>query len=406
MIEVDRSRIIAYQRCPRERYLAYHHLGKGLQKRAKALPLVVGSAFHEGAEELLRGDVETAVYRAVKFLVDAFKGKGVGFDGESVTDQSAAYSAQEQVALAEAMIRAWGAEKLGEFLDQFEVIEVEQEGRARLTHDLTLMFRPDALIREKLSGDNYVVSWKTAATYSTDPYNGTYAQCRHDMQSMSEVWGLQNRLCEDEGCDHYGTKHGCNNPKIEGVLYLFLIKGYRKKDEWDGIRKQNTNLIYGWKKLKAGEGEEEWSWTFKWSKEDGSGNSTLGKGWKKVPVWSEYPGGVKAWIEGLHSRSIFPRHLDPFEGVFPQFLPVERRADEVAKWKLQTVAQELRVANNLEMVSDEIDLDEYFPQYTHSCHAYSGCQFIDICHGGVEAGEGELYTIRTANHPESGEDEE
>ena len=133
--------------------------------------------------------------------------------------------------------------------------------------------------------------------------------------------------------------------KIEGILYLFCVKGKRQLDDWDNQWKQNSHLIYAWKKLKpADEFDDGWSWSYKWPKEDGSGNSTLGKGWKKVPVWSDYPGGVKAWIEALHGRSIFPRHIDPFESVFPQSLPVERRQDEVEHWKNQIVAQEMKIA--------------------------------------------------------------
>lgn len=404
--EVDRSRIIAFQRCPRERYLAYHHLGKGLQRKAKSLPLQVGSAFHTGAELLLRGNIDGAVLAAQLYLSNAFQEKGVSVDSEESSDQSLIYSAQEQVALTEALIRAWGLEKLPQFLQDFEVLEVEREGRAVLTgidtgdaipqmEALVLMFRPDALVRDRLSGDLYVVSWKTASTYN----KRTLQQCKTDMQSMSEVWGLQAQSDPD-----YQTK-------IEGVLYLFMVKGKRSLDDWDQQWKQGTHLIYAWKKVKPSidEFDDGWSWTYKWPKEDGSGNSTLGKGWKKVSVWDNYPGGVKAWIDALHNREVFPRHLDPFESVFPQSLPVERRVDEVEHWKRQVVAQEMRVATYVESLADwdsspelfQEFLDERFPQHTGACHQYSGCQFIPICHEGIQPEENELYTIRSANHPES-----
>lgn len=204
--------------------------------------------------------------------------------------------------------------------------------------------------------------------------------------------------------------------KIEGVLYLFAVKGKRQLDDWDQRWKQQSHLVYAWRKVKLqDEFDNEWSWSYKWPKEDGTGNSTLGKGWKRVAVWEEYPGGVKAWIEALHERSVFPRHLDPFESVFPQSLPVERRADEVAHWKRQVVQQEMKVANSVADIEGMVGasptlhsmaLDEHFPQYSHSCHSYSGCQFIDICWNGVAAEPGELYQIRTANHPESSDEEE
>jgi hypothetical protein len=434
-METDRSRIIAAQRCPRERYLAYHHLGTGLQRTRKSLPLQFGSAFHEGTEVLLSNadtlaltnspnaePIDHAVARAHAFLHEQFTNHFVGFDGETPDDVQAAmeYGVEEQMALAEGLLRAWWAYEGESFLEAFEVIEVEQEGRADLvrsdydaTRSLTLMYRPDALVRERATGDLYVISWKTCATFG--PRN--IAQARHDMQSMSEVFGLEetNSHCEGGGEDYD------SNVKVEGVLYKWIVKGSRRKDNWDGLYKQSSHLIYGWMKLPAGSapGEDtEWSWSYDWEKEDGSGSSRLGKGWKKVPIWSHYPGGVKQWIADLAAGQVFPRHMDPLAAIFPQALPVERRQDEVESWKRQVVVQELKIAENVRLM-DGIDvnihhngenphehtamLDELFPQYTHSCHSYSGCSFIPVCWEGVKPEPGELYQIRTANHPEKGE---
>lgn len=435
MIETDRTAIVTYQRCPREYWLSRKACGKGLQKKAKGLPLVVGSAYHAGAELLLAGNIEGAVLKAQLYLSNAFAEKGVELESEVPEpqlgasrsqyqeDNQAAYSAQEQSALTEGLIRGWGLERLEEFLATFEVIEVEKEGRANLTEqryrhaccdptpiemgcpacdnpELVLMFRPDALVRERLTGDLYVVSWKTTSQYN----KRTLSQCRTDMQSMSEVFGLQ----------HQGRPDFDSQLTIEGVLYQFIVKGKRQLDDWDQQWKQNSHLVYGWKRTKPTAYEQlegdDWSWSYKWPKEDGQGNSTLGKGWKKVPIWSEYAGGVKAWIEALHNRSVFPRHIDPFEGIFPQSLPVERRRDEVESWKRQIVEQEMTVATNVGIMQDVPEemradhLDRLFPQYSHSCHSYSGCQFLDICWNGIPAEPGELYQLRVSNHPETGDE--
>src|SRR5215472_9078274 len=161
-IEIDRSRIIEFQKCPRARYLAYHHLGTGLQRTRKSLPLQFGSAFHEGAEHLLQGNVEEAVLRAFLFLEQALNG-GTSFDGEEPknVEDAMRYGREEQMALVEALLRGWHLYEGKEFLEQFEVISVEEEGRAELTEGLTLMFRPDAVVRERATGDCFVISWKT-----------------------------------------------------------------------------------------------------------------------------------------------------------------------------------------------------------------------------------------------------
>jgi hypothetical protein len=452
MTLIDRSRVLAFQSCPRSRYLGYHYQETGLQRKAKALPLLFGSAFHEGCPDLLAGDVETAVYRAMKFLNDAFAAKGVGFDGEEISDVAAAmqYGMEEQCALAEGLLRAWFAYEGERFLSTFEVLEVEKEGRAYLTNEysstvvegsvaryengvhtselreiqdnsLVLMFRPDALVRERETGDLYVISWKTCSTFT----KRTVDQAKHDMQSMSEVWGIEQNFVRDrlnkiDSGLHKESMFGVE--KVEGVLYKFIVKGQRRKDNWDGLYKQGSHLVYGWVKLATEKSEfPEWSWCYEFETEDGK-SSRLGKGWQKKPIWSAYPGGVKAWVEALAKGEIFPRHVNALEAIFPQAMPVERRADEIEHWKAQVIAQEVDVEHNVQLVRSaerlpegqtgfvnyEELLDMNFPQHTHSCSAYSGCPFLDVCWnpeiGRDPLGSG-LYEPRSANHPEKDGDE-
>lgn len=400
-MNTDRSRILSFQSCPRSRYLGYHHLGTGIQKKSKGLPLQFGSAFHLGTEALLMnppvegvhdGFIEVAVEQAREFLAYEFSKRQVNFDNETPDDVQKAmeYGKEEQMALAEGLLRGWWAYEGESFLNTFDVIEVEQEGRANLSYDLIFMYRPDAVVREKSTGDHYIISWKTASTFS--PRN--IKQSRVDMQSMSEVFGVM----QSRGI------------KIEGVLYKYAVKGQRRRDSWDGLYKQSSHLIYGWKKLGNGGGDEaEWSWAYEFEREDGSGSSRLGKGWKKVAVWREYPGGVKQWINDLSANQVFPRHLDALQAIFPQSLPVERRKDEVESWVRQITAQEQDIDDRLKSLEGCHDLqgmlDVKFPQHTNSCHSYSGCSFIPICWEGAPAEVGELYQIRLSNHPEKGDDE-
>src|SRR5215472_11502290 len=126
--------------------------------------------------------------------------------------------------------------------------------------------------------------------------------------------------------------------QIEGVLYKWIVKGVRRKDSYDGLYKQNSCLIYGWVKLDSLKTEfPEWAWSYEWE-EDGK-TKRLGKGWMKKPIWRDYPGGVKQWIDDLANNRIFPRHVNALESVFPQQTPVERRADEVERWRTQVTVQ-------------------------------------------------------------------
>lgn len=436
--ETDRSRILANQSCPRLRYWSYEHNGKGIQPVKKSLPLVFGAAFHEGTEMLLdpitwdvptpegvdRVETETAVRFAKSFLEDAFKASAVDLE-----EPQTVYNMAEQAAIAEGLIRGWAAHRLPQFMETFEVLEVEQEGRATLCEapELVLMFRPDALVRDRISGDLYVISWKTSSMFA----KFVEEKCARDMQSMSEVWGWTNDQEQGNWKEQMGRSNETAVPsteespaRIEGTIYLFAVKGQRRLDEWDGIRKQSTPLAYAWLKEGPTPEENEWSWAFDYATEEinertGKPKHTkLGKGWRKVPVWTHYEGGIKQWIDDLANQRVQPRHLNALEAVFPEMLPVSRRASEIDSWRRQTISQELRVQQQTRAVTQAAQvgpekfrevLDREFPQHTHSCLAYnSKCSMWDVCWTeavGADPLASGLYQIRVSNHPEKGDEE-
>lgn len=398
---IDRSRILDFHACPRRRWLGYHVGGTGLQRTAKALPLIYGGAVHEGLAILLQGQgIEAAVEFALKWLSDIFNEKGFALDGEEATDKAIQYAIKEQLALTEAMLRAWWAWEGPAFLESFEIIEVEKEGRAALRSGMELMFRPDALVRDRESGDCFVLSWKTTASYGQPEY----ARAMHDMQSLSEVWGIQQTA----------------PVKIEGVIYKFLLKGKRLKDKYLGFYTQNTHLVYAWMRQGSTPEDTEWSWKYEFELDDGSGKSTrLGKGFRKVDVWSSYPGGTEAWIAALAANEITPRHISALESLFPQTLPVERRVDEVQDWLEQTTHEELKAQEDMTTLQQwpshgdprswKTMLNIYAPQRTARCEDYRRCAFVDLCWTPTVAadpiGSG-LYSIRVPNHPSEKEVEE
>lgn len=427
----DRTRILDFQACPRKRYWSHHYQGKGMQRVAKSLPLVFGAAFHEGCEVMLRPServlrpedhIDIAVAKAVQYLDQAFAERGVDLD-----DPNAGYAMAEQKAIAEGLLRGWWVYEGEAFLAQFEVLEVEQEGRAELGDGVVLLFRPDAVVRERSSGDVYVVSWKTESMHGQHSVN----RAMTDMQSLSEVWGVQNArgvLGSGDGVLHTGVggaaapddrldNRGEGASRVEGVLYKFAVKGQRRMDDYLGFKVQDTPLTYGWTR---GTGDQQdWAWKYKWQTEELNPKTgrpawtQLPKGFRKVPIWQEYPGGVKAWVEALAAGEVQPRHVNALEGVFPQSLPVSRRADEIESWRLQTREQERRVQDSMGAIAfwtrnhpnDHNEaLDYYAPQHTARCFDYnSRCPFWEACftpavHADPLASE--LYQIRVSNHPE------
>ena len=432
--QIDRSRILDYQHCPRKRYYGFHFNEAGIQRKSKSLPLVFGGAFHEGMEVLLSSgpndvNMETgcvthtpyvldkAVARALQFIDQSFASRGVDLgEGESAS----LYALNEQKAIAEGLIRGWWAYEGERFLSDFEVLEVEQEGRAELGDGITLLFRPDAVVRERLTNDLYIVSWKTESSHGA----WSMQRATTDMQSMSEVWGVENKkefcsICHGSGVtdggeactDCWGKGKVPMNVQVEGVLYKFAVKGTRKMDDYLGFKVQDTPLAYGWTR-KGADGSTEWAWRYKWaSEEEGRKFEQLPKGFHKVSIWDNYPGGVKAWVEALAGQTVRPFHLNALEGLFPQALPVSRRGDEIESWRRQVVGQEKRVraGYGTAMSPERLALDVLWPQHTHSCFSYnSRCPFYDICFTPAIAADpiaSGLYQIRIANHPEKGDEE-
>jgi hypothetical protein len=410
--DTDRSRILTYQACPRKRWHEYEcEGGRGIAPIKKSLALSFGSAFHEAAQTLLTpnyGDkrVDDAVLMANSYLDEQFAATAVDFE-----EPQTVYNMAEQRAIAEGLVRAWAAYNLERFLDTFEVLEVEQEGRAELAQNLVLMFRPDALVREKATGDLFIVSWKTSSTWMKKIVD----QCQVEMQPISEAWGVEQRPYDNEG--------GAVN--IEGVLYLFCVKGQCRLDDYDNIRKQNTPLAYAWFKPGPTPEEDEWCWAYEYVTEemnDKTGKfkkTKLGKGWRKVPVWESYPGGIKQWIDDLAAQRIQPRHINALESIFPEMLPVSRKPSEIESWRRQVVSQESRVRLQAQAVEQsrllgperfkEV-LDREFPQHTSNCYSYnSRCSCWDVCWTEAVAADplnSGLYQIRTPNHPSEKNEED
>src|SRR3569833_1217811 len=270
-----------------------------------------------------------AVDVAHKFIDDAFSYSAVEGEDEKFT----AYSIAEQKAVAEGLLRAWWIHRGGRFLQEFEVLEVEQEGRATLassvirdpqpgvsypvvSDDIELMVRPDAIVRERETGDLYIVSWKTCSTFGAYTINS----CNTDMLSMSETWGKEQQFRQ--------SLHSVDTARIEGTLYLFAVKGKRQLDDYLGHYVQNTPLSYGWVRKGPTPDDDEWALTYSYltgeinPKTGKESKTTLGKGWRKVPIWSDYPGGVEQWIHDLSTQRITPRHVICFVFFFLFFLSV------------------------------------------------------------------------------------
>lgn len=447
-ILTDRTRVIQYHECPRRRWYGTFYPIKGRQigivPKKLNIPLATGTWTHHGLAMLLSGtDIEKAVNEAKKGYWQEIKDRGLQIEpGEDV-----AYVADEQCALVEGMLRAYAVSQLPALLEEFEVLEVEREEcwqmdewgsisaypeikQAGPVHELWFMSRLDALLLEKSSGDLYVQSYKTSGGWDSRKSK----QNEHDMQGLSELASVENRLArwwtqlhaENSGNVEAFTwgkeinpklaellKHSPAPPKIQGIKMQFLMKGDRKEQpKGSGHRIQYSPLIRGYKK--EGVASPEYAFTWQWINPETGKETKLYYGhWKPFNAW-ETEGGVKAWIELLASGTIQPEAgRDPLGDQFISPVPYFRQDRDVQSWMTSTKYQErlvwehaqecIRAMESGDKEKFQTLLDQYFPMYNGrgACHYPYDCSYVEICHG-VAVGDDPLgsglYVARTPHH--------
>jgi hypothetical protein len=363
-IYTDRTRIIAYQECPRRRYYHSHFPTQngniGIAPVKLYIPFATGSFSHHGLALLLSGmDVDTAVQQSIQNYREAVAKKGIQLElGESESSV-----AEEQIALVEGMLRAYAIIKLPEILNEYEVMEVEFEDVWDFaTFDeepIKLMARADALLREKNSNELYIQSFKTAAHYD----RRAASEAEHDVQGLSEAAATEVRLArwwqqvnkgetfkEQLGFNidtpMYKYLRACDAPpRIAGIRMEYLLKGRRMEyPEDSGIYVQYSPLIRGY--MKEGITGPEFGWKREWKDDSGSKRRLDYRTWKAFNAW-EQPGGIKAWIDLLATGSVQPDAGECLPAQFVTPIPYMRQEDDLRDWYEQTVVQETQIARGI-----------------------------------------------------------
>jgi len=395
------------------------------------------------------------------------------------------YLWREQSALVEGLVRAYARRRLRPLLEEFEVLEVEREGTWELAgesdscpqcdshnqlnrptscHDawhretlrgysIVFCSRPDALLRSRSDNSLYLMSFKTAATWD----RRKELDAQHDMQGLSEGVEVERRLgewwhqlhttkiVEDGWGMSYAMREYLSElpspPRILGIRYEYLLKGYRGEDKDLSARfgfkvwSQRSHLVRRYRAVslpKKGEGGfslGDYCWSFDYLREDGMESKLYYGHWKSEPV-----DNVKAWIDMLddfqEAMSAYdstvgqePRPMGwksrgqalgytkehPLDAIFIPPITVYRNDDDLRDWLEQTEAQEVRVAEAVAEVEAATDSDEersalnrLFPMTRRACEYPTSCSFVKVCYAGEEMKRDPLasglYVRRQANH--------
>ena len=354
----------ALQYCPRRRYLAYHHLGTGIN----VFPPIyfdIGTAVHAGLASLLTigitqsvepGDMQDCINVALQYFYDC-----------PVYQTLPEYDRNEQVTLISGLLWAFYYRAWPSFAEKYEVLMVEKpstetrrfptnndpwqnppvgDGTHPTDASLTLHSRPDAIVMDRHTGEVVAINWKTINTLTDERrYNITsslqvnlehyYAE-RLYSRWMDEEFvpdipeGVRGRALM-EYLDQQQEYYKSLPREVAYSQIVYLVKGDRSLmladgaevpndagDEYSDAEKvwrQNSFLCYRYLNLANGSS----SWTGRHYKAGNKSYSLLTpkKDWVKQPVWEgeewntgdDPPTGSSAvewWVQLLNSGKAFP----------------------------------------------------------------------------------------------------
>lgn len=421
IVYLDRSRIVARERCPQQRDWEYHfmmediyshrelvpsapqdrqtfyQINPGIVLKARSVPLVTGSAVHEGIAHMLNVR-ETqqpflSVNDAVKVGLSEYdkvlndRGFGPGTDKNSGTQD---WIIQEQKAICEALIRVAGQTIVPQLLASgHEILSVEAERMTwfgeSIDHDITfiLLTRADVELYDPQNRQLYVINWKTAKEFQERDQD----KLSISRQTLGEPFALQQAYSRKDLFPELA--HLPDHATVAGVQYIVLVKGRQKYDENRGHDVTYSHLTRAWTALDPVSGKMLYSWKYY------HGNSrrqvlTKGSGFF---TFESYGGGVQQWIEDLSKGLIIggEGNPNPFESVIAMPAMCYMHPQRLARWRSQVVYDEtdwyIKQASGVPP-----------SQHTEACGAGKWkCQFFRLCHENMSPDCGD-YEPRKANH--------
>lgn len=350
MAFIDRTRVTTDWKCPRARYWAFEYLGRGVSPARRALYFDIGDAVHKSLDALSRGEALDGV--CAVHLARFREMQSPHYTGEL------AWKLEEQVCLIEGMIRGWYRSVLPRLTEEFEVVAIEEEFVYEVAPGLTMGVKPDKLLRRRSDGTLWYRETKTLGYLGKD----WSLQWQRAIQLHTTAFIVGAHLQEE----------------VSGVIVEGLYKGYDREG------KATSPFAYGYARPGTIRGPEimpEWR-----------------AGCRKIPIWSDYPGGCRAWAASLPTEVLSNQFIE----TPPIFL--QRRLVEAF---LRQVAIREEVIRRAAEVDDDLQdgglLDTVFPQHFSECAPAIGvpCAYADCCFNpvvGEDPVRSGLYTPRVPHH--------
>lgn len=373
----SRSHDQCYIDCPRKAYLTYYYGGTGIVRKGLDLYQETGSLTHEILREIM------AVAKAIKAVpndttMDVICNDAVAAYRKSITERGFTefsgeleLEMQRQCALAEGLARAWTLRRLPYYLENFNIIAVEEEHEVPFGPGQVMLTRLDGVVERKSDGELFAAPEFKTTGWISDDYIESW---RYSTQTLSHALDIKHQ---------YGKMPA-------GVMMEFLYKGVKKKGE-DGSYTYYSPLVRAFRMIDDMTGAEIYGY-----------DSSLGrkKDWK---VFEPYTMGMGKWIDQIP--------VDVLDNMLYNTV-VYRSDKELEEWQLQAQLRQGRIQAGIILLNEEMPTKEaadevmaaIFParldQFCFSDQYWKKCPYLDICYHTIDdpLGSG-VYVEREPHHP-------
>lgn len=412
---MSRSRVEAFNLCPRRGYFEYMFAGVGLSVDPGAVYFDTGNAIHSGLAECLRFVQKGIMKPETSHIIACIAATIADFDKRSGTINIERLMPQiaklemdyrsEQRDLAAGVVYAWIVEEWEAFAARFEVIAVELDTHFTNSAANVVIHwesKADAIIRERIAPHQVaVISWKSAA--NTNEW--TRRRYRSDLQGFLECWFAER---------HTGIP-------IDYNQVIFLVKGKKLRLGENGIElpwncdiseirryATDTFLLAPYVKpdnvaapffneLRDVVANTIWSPSYR---RPGNLTDSYFRGWNRPEHFrlndldpEGWP-NLFSWIDSLKANQIFPTY--EFQGGQPP--PLNRlivwedrspRNHRLTEQLLKEISfMTARYARASGPDQSDTSADVVFGRNLRSCYdgppdalGRTGCPFVDLCKG-------------------------
>jgi hypothetical protein len=324
---VDRTRIEVDWTCERRRYWSAEHAKRGIVPLSDAVELAYGIAIHDALASLALGllppeQIADILLHNLQQLPTAEPRKS------------------ELINLG--LGHFWGFVRVvwPLLLRDYSILRIEKELTLPIGKDgdgtrIEMMLKPDLALERKADGTVWYPDFKSTGFKTKNWLDGwQYAQQLH------------------AGC--LALELDLGRP-VEGAFVIGLYKGQEREGQ---LRSALTYAYLRKGLVDNGKIVQEPKWSHEYV-----------RGWEMVPT-SEYPGGVKAWVDSLPEEVLLEQ--------FPLTGPVPLHREMAGEFLAQ---QELREQEILSFHRGERTLAQTFRQNFKACRPLFGeaCPYREVC---------------------------